>query len=87
MHDESCCGDVVSASSRLDGLGADEDGGEADVDVEVVLVPAGQRSVVVKRDPPTSLLTGGETVVHDQEALLWSDHVYLHTRVCVRSDF
>ena len=41
LNHQPRCGDVVPASRGLDGLGADEDGGETDVDVEVVLVPAG----------------------------------------------
>ena len=77
LHNKPRGGDVVAAPGCLHGLGADQHRGQADADVQIVLVPTSQRSLVVEGNPPAAMLTGGETVIHDQETLLRS-----HVRVC-----
>ena len=77
LHNKPRGGDVVAAPGCLHGLGADQHRGQADADVQIILVPTSQRSLVVEGNPLAAMLTGGETVIHDQETLLRS-----HVRVC-----
>merc|ERR1719234_1832050 len=86
LNNQASSGDVVTTPCSLDGLGADKNRGNADLNAKIMFSPAGEWSRVDKRNScrPVSS-TCRKTLVHDQVTLLRS-HLGISANMTMRSE-